>query len=178
MSLIKPNFAWAKRLTRSGLKASVSTSWLSIAPASESSPTWIQKGRFRFPNVLVEDPSPAKLLVELSIQGKVRSNALNLSSASSPHALECEPEADDQPGSQRPGEAPGTSSSSRTAQGRRWQPRPPHGGPHNVALAGCDVSYQSDFVRVDTLPVVDMWNPEEDHIWGALDEGCNSTCQR
>ena len=21
-----------------------------------------------------------------------------------------------------------------------------------------------------------MWNPEEDHIWGALDEGCNSTC--
>ena len=29
---------------------------------------------------------------------------------------------------------------------------------------------------VDTLPVVDMWSPEEDHIWGALDEGCNSTC--
>ena len=81
-----------------------------------------------------------------------------------------------QPGSHRPGEAPGTSSSSRTAQGRRWQPRPPHGGPHNVALAGCDVSYQSDFVRVDTLPVVDMWSPEEDHIWGALDEACNSTC--
>ena len=21
-----------------------------------------------------------------------------------------------------------------------------------------------------------MWSPEEDHIWGALDEGCNSTC--
>ena len=87
-----------------------------------------------------------------------------------------EPEADDQPGSYGPGEAPGASSSSRTAQGRRWQPRPPHGGPHNVALAGCDVSYQSDLVRVDTLPVVDMWSPEEDHIWGALDEGCNSTC--
>ena len=64
----------------------------------------------------------------------------------------------------------------RTAQGRRWQPRPAHGGPYNVALAGCDVSYQSDLVRVDTLPVVDMWSPEEDHIWGALDEGCNSTC--
>ena len=64
----------------------------------------------------------------------------------------------------------------RTAQGRRWQPRPPRGGPHNFALAGCDVSYQSDLVRVDTLPVVDMWSPEEDHIWGALDEGCNSTC--
>ena len=64
----------------------------------------------------------------------------------------------------------------RTAQGRRWRPRQPRGGPHNVALAGCDVSYQSDLVRVDTLPVVDMWSPEEDHIWGALDEGCNSTC--
>ena len=87
-----------------------------------------------------------------------------------------EPEADDLPGSHGPGGAPGASSTSRTAQGRRWQPRPPHGGPHNVALAGCDVSYQSDLVRVDTLPVVDMWSPEEDHIWGALDEGCNSTC--
>ena len=87
-----------------------------------------------------------------------------------------EPEADDQPGSHGPGSASGASSMPRTAQGRRWQPRPPHGGPHNVALAGCDVSYQSDLVRVDTLPVVDMWSPEEDHIWGALDEGCNSTC--
>ena len=87
-----------------------------------------------------------------------------------------EPEADDLSGSHGPGGAPGASSTSRTAQGRRWQPRPPHGGPHNVALAGCDVSYQSDLVRVDTLPVVDMWSPEEDHIWGALDEGCNSTC--
>ena len=33
-----------------------------------------------------------------------------------------------------------------------------------------------ELVRVDTLPVVDMLSPEEDHIWGALDEGCNSTC--
>ena len=49
-------------------------------------------------------------------------------------------------------------------------------GSQNVALAGCDVSYQSDLVRVDNLPVVDMWSPEEDNIWGALDEGCNSTC--
>ena len=87
-----------------------------------------------------------------------------------------ETEADDQPGCHGPGSAPGASSMPRTAQGRRWQPRPPRGGPHDVALAGCDVSYQSDFVRVDTLPVVDMWSPEEDHIWGALDEGCNSTC--
>ena len=33
----------------------------------------IQKGRFLFPNVVVEEPKPAKLLAELSIQGKVRS---------------------------------------------------------------------------------------------------------
>ena len=44
------------------------------------------------------------------------------------------------------------------------------------ALAGCDVSYQSDLVGVGNLPVVDMWSPDEDHVWGALDEGCNSTC--
>ena len=73
-----------------------------------------------------------------------------------------EPEADDQLGSHGPGNAPGASSMPRTAQGRRWRPRPASGGPHNVLL--------------DTLPVVDMWSPEEDHIWGALDEGCNSTC--
>ena len=42
-----------------------------------------------------------------------------------------------------------------------------------VALAGC---YQSDLVRVDKFSVVDMWSPDEDHVWGALDEGCNSTC--
>ena len=28
----------------------------------------------------------------------------------------------------------------KDCQGRRWQPRPPSSGPHNVALAGCDVS--------------------------------------
>ena len=83
-----------------------------------------------------------------------------------------ESEADDQPGSHGPGASSGASSVPRTAQGRRWQPRPPSSGPHNVALAGCDVSYQSDLVRVDTLPVVDMWS----HIWGALDERCYSTC--
>ena len=75
-----------------------------------------------------------------------------------------------------PGASSEASSMPRTAQGRRWQPRLPSSGPQNVALAGCDVSYQSDLVRVDNLPVVDMWSPEEDHIWGALDEGCNSTC--
>ena len=46
-----------------------------------------------------------------------------------------------------------------------------------MALAGCDASCQSDLVRVDNLPVVDMWSPDEDHVWGALDEGCSSTCQ-
>ena len=65
-----------------------------------------------------------------------------------------------------------------TAQGKRPPPRPPSSssGCQSVALAGCDVSYQSDLVRVDNLPVVDMWTPDEDHVWGALDEGCNSTC--
>ena len=50
----------------SGLNASVSTSWLSTAPASESS----------LPSILVEDPKPAKLLAELSIQGKLGHDAL------------------------------------------------------------------------------------------------------
>ena len=66
----------------------------------------------------------------------------------------------------------------RTAQGKRPPPRPPSSssGSQNVALAGCDVSYQSDVVRVENLPVVGVWSPAEDHVWGALDEGCNSTC--
>ena len=54
--------------------------------------------------------------------------------------------------------------------------RPCQGLPGSVALAGCDVSYQSDLVRVDNLSVVDMWSPDEDHVWGALDEGCNPAC--
>ena len=60
--------------------------------------------------------------------------------------------------------APGASSMPRTAQRKRPPPRPPSSssGSQNVASAGCDVSYQSDLVRVDNLPV--------------LDEGCNSTC--
>ena len=66
----------------------------------------------------------------------------------------------------------------RTAQKKRPPSQPPSssGGSQNVALAGCDVSYQSDLVRADNLPVVDMWSPTEDHVCGALDEGCNSTC--
>ena len=66
----------------------------------------------------------------------------------------------------------------RTGQGKRPPPKPPSSssGSRNAALAGCDVSYQSDLVRVDNLPVVDMWSPDEDHVWGALHEGCNSTC--
>ena len=57
----------------------------------------------------------------------------------------------------------------RTAQGKRLPPRPPSSSSdsRNVALAGCDVSYQSDLVRVDNLPLVDMWSPDEDHVWGA-----------
>ena len=66
----------------------------------------------------------------------------------------------------------------RIAQGMSPPPRPPSSssGSQNVVLAGCDVSHQSDLVRVDNHPVVDMWSPDEDHVWGAADEGCNSTC--
>ena len=45
-----------------------------------------------------------------------------------------------------------------------------------MALGGCEKSYRSDIVRVDNLPVINMWSPEESHIRGALDEGCKSTC--
>ena len=65
----------------------------------------------------------------------------------------------------------------RTAQGKRPPPRPPSSssGFQDVALAGCHVSYQSELVRVDNLAVVDMWSPDEEHVWRVLDEGCNST---
>ena len=85
---------------------------------------------------------------------------------------------EDPPASHGPDAAPGASSMPRTAQEKRPPPKPPSSssGSQKVALAGCDVSYQSDLVRVDNLPVVDMWSPDEDHVWGALDKGCNSTC--
>ena len=31
-------------------------------------------------------------------------------------------------------------------------------------------------VFIGNLKMVDLWSPSEPHIWGALDEGCNSTC--
>ena len=48
--------------------------------------------------------------------------------------------------------------------------------PASLILFVLTISYQSDLVRVDNLAVVDMWSPDEDHVWGAMDEGCNSTC--
>ena len=87
---------------------------------------------------------------------------------------------EDPPGSQGPGDAaPGASSMPRTAQRKRPQPPSSSTGSQTVALAGCDVSYKSDLVRVDNLPVVDMWSPDEDHVnstchskaWGELAEG-------
>ena len=42
----------AKRLMSSGLNASLSTSWLSMAPASESSPTCMQNGSLRLPQCI------------------------------------------------------------------------------------------------------------------------------
>ena len=46
--------------------------------------------------------------------------------------------------------------------------------PRNIAGAGSTSS--GDLVRIDNLPLVNMWDPSETRIWGALDEGCNSTC--
>ena len=31
-------------------------------------------------------------------------------------------------------------------------------------------------MRLGNLPLIDMWSSSEVHVWGALDEGCNSTC--
>ena len=78
------------------------------------------------------------------------------------------------PGSQGPGDAaPGAS----PAQGKRPPPRPPSSSSGSQKCGfGCDVSYQSDLVRVDNLPAVDMSSPDEEHVWGALDEGRSSTC--
>ena len=46
--------------------------------------------------------------------------------------------------------------------------------PRNIAGAGS--TPQGDLVRIDNLPLIDMWSSSEVHVWGALDEGCNSTC--
>ena len=34
----------------------------------------------------------------------------------------------------------------------------------------------SDLVPFGNLPRVDPWDPNDNRIWAALDEGCNSTC--
>ena len=64
------------------------------------------------------------------------------------------------PGSQEPGDAgPGASSMPRTAKSKRPPPqRSSSSGSQNVA---CDVSYQSDLVRVDNLPVVKVVTQHE-----------------
>ena len=59
---------------------------------------------------------------------------------------------------------------------RRNPPSSSNSGFLNVALAGCHSSCQSDLVRADNLPVINMWIPDEDDVWSELDEGCNSTC--
>ena len=45
-----------------------------------------------------------------------------------------------------------------------------------IPKSGFVASLPTDLVPVDNLPHVDMWGPDEPDIWGALDEGCNSTC--
>ena len=46
--------------------------------------------------------------------------------------------------------------------------------PRNIAGAGS--TSRGDLVRIDNLPLVNMWDPTETHVWGALEEDCNSTC--
>ena len=48
--------------------------------------------------------------------------------------------------------------------------------PRNIDIAGAGSTSSGDLVRIDNLPLVNMWDPSETRIWGALDEGCNSTC--
>ena len=43
-----------------------------------------------------------------------------------------------------------------------------------VAMMGSDS--KGDEVVIGNLKMVNLWSPSEPHIWGALDEGCNSTC--
>ena len=43
-------------------------------------------------------------------------------------------------------------------------------GPRHAHAASTDI------VHLDNLPMVDLWSPDEPDVWGALDEGCNSTC--
>ena len=35
---------------------------------------------------------------------------------------------------------------------------------------------KGDEVAKGNRKMVDLWSPSEPHIWGALDEGCSSTC--
>ena len=70
-------------------------------------------------------------------------------------------------------EEPLRSSQPKQGPKGRWNNQPMV-FPRNIAGAGSTSS--GDLVRIDNLPLVDMWDPSETRIWGALDEGCNSTC--
>ena len=57
----------------------------------------------------------------------------------------------------------------RPCQGLPGGPKTPSsssGSHQNVALVACDKSCQSDLVRVDNLPVINMWSPDESHALG------------
>ena len=82
------------------------------------------------------------------------------------------------PGVQRPEtpevpEEPTRSSQPKQGPKGRWNNQPMV-FPHNIAGAGS--TYSGDLVRIDNLPLVNVWDPSETRIWGALDGGCNSTC--
>ena len=70
-------------------------------------------------------------------------------------------------------EEPTRSSQPKQGPKGRWNNQPMV-FPRNIAGAGSTSS--GDLVRIDNLPLVNMWDPSETRIWGALDEGCNSTC--
>ena len=69
-------------------------------------------------------------------------------------------------------------SNSGTAQSQTCNPDGPAGAnpyaSRRVAMTA--PKRKGDEVFIGNLKMVDFWSPSEPHIWGALDEGCNSTC--
>ena len=65
-----------------------------------------------------------------------------------------------------------------TAQSQPSNPDGPAGAnpyaSRRVAMTG--TKSRGDEVFIGNLKMVDLWSSSEPHIWGALDEGCNSTC--
>ena len=82
-----------------------------------------------------------------------------------------EPEAST-PGTHRPTVAPAPTPEPKT------KPKANNARVFQRNIAGAGSTPSSDLVRIDNLPLIDMWSSGvlQTHVWGALDEGCNSTC--